>query len=127
MTKRAYRFPTKLCDGFVHFSGATHVWTFTLGDFADESEHIAITLEAMLRTRDSAPDTSEAKVGCAADLEIMIAALETAIARRDFGASVEYLNSYYIGRQAGCAEPQPIGDERVGRLATRLRNTLRHI
>lgn len=55
MTNRRYRFPTKINDGFVHFSGKTHVWTFTLDDFAQESEHVAIDLGALLPICDQVP------------------------------------------------------------------------
>jgi hypothetical protein len=60
------------------------------------------------------------------NLERTLSALNMAIARGDFDGAVEFLDSYYVGRLAGCAEPQPIGDQRAGRLSRRLREAIRN-
>lgn len=78
----------------------------------------------MSEHRSKGPPGGYMNMNTTADLEPTLSAIRDAIRCRDFGSAVMFLDSYYVGRLAGCAEPQPIGDERAGRLARRLREAL---
>lgn len=51
MVDRKHRFPTSINGSYVHFSGETHVWTFTLAHFAEHSEPITMTADDVKRIR----------------------------------------------------------------------------